>query len=303
MTSQRIGHIFKKDVASPKATQSVVFRHAGGELPIGKRTLLMGVVNITPDSFSDGGRFLKPEAALSRALELAEQGADILDFGAESTRPGSLPVSEEEELSRLLPIIEAVVAKIDVPVSVDTYKASVADASLNAGAAIVNDISGFHFDEKMPEVCARHKAGVVLMHIKGTPRDMQLNPTYSDLFEEITKYLEEGINRAKAAGIEKERILIDPGIGFGKTFDDNYRLIAGLRRLAALGFPVLVGPSRKGFTGQFSGLPPEKRQFATAATVTLSIINGASVVRVHDVEEMKEVTEIADRFLQVTCDY
>jgi dihydropteroate synthase len=279
-----------------------VFRHAGGELPIGRRTLLMGVVNVTPDSFSDGGLFLSPEAAVRQALLLAEQGADILDIGAESTRPGSAPTSSASELERLLPIIESVALKTEVPISVDTYKSHVADEALKAGAVIVNDISGFHFDEAMPEVCARHKAGVILMHIKGTPRDMQVDPVYGDLFGEIIAYLKEGLQRAEAAGVERERILLDPGIGFGKTFDDNYRLIRELRKLAALGFPVLVGPSRKGFTGQFSGLPPHKRQFATAAAVSLSILHGASAVRVHDVAEMKEVAAIVDRFLQVADD-
>lgn len=283
-----------------ETARCTVFRHAGGELPIGRRTLLMGVVNVTPDSFSDGGLFLKPEAATRRALVLADQGADILDIGAESTRPGSLLISAEEELGRLLPVIESVASKTAALVSVDTLKASVADAALSAGATIVNDISGFHFDERMPQVCARHRAGVVLVHIKGTPRDMQRDPTYEDLFGEIIAYLKEGLRRAEETGIERERILLDPGIGFGKTFDDNYRLIEGLHRLAALGFPVIIGPSRKSFTGQFSGLPPHKRQFATAAAVTLSIIHGASIVRVHDVAQMKEVAAIADRFLQVT---
>ena len=281
-------------------TPSAVYRHAYGELSMGQRTLLMGVLNVTPDSFSDGGLYLKPDDAVRRAQELVDQGADILDIGALSTRPGSLSVSEEEERKRLLPVIEKVVLHIDIPISVDTYRASVANDALRAGAAIVNDISGFHFDERMPEVCARHKAGIVLMHIKGTPRDMQLEPTYRDLFEEIIAYLQTSLRRAQDAGIERERIMLDPGIGFGKTFDDNYRLIAGLRRLAALNFPVLLGPSRKAFTGQFSGLPPHKRQFATAAAVTLSIISGASVIRVHDVAEMKEVAEITDHFLRVT---
>jgi dihydropteroate synthase len=295
-----VGDMIHKGTPLLEASRAAVFRHAGGELPIGRRTLLMGVVNVTPDSFSDGGLFLNPEAAIRQALALADEGADILDIGAESTRPGSLPISAQEELRRLVPVIEAVVSKTRVPVSVDTYKASIAEAALNAGAVIVNDISGFHFDTRMPEVCARHKAGVVLMHIKGTPRDMQQDPTYEDLFGEVIAYLEEGLKKADDAGIERERILLDPGIGFGKTFDDNYRLIAGLRRLAALGYPVLIGPSRKSFTGQFSGLPPQKRQFATAAAVALSIVNGASVVRVHDVAEMNEVAVIADRFLQVT---
>jgi len=262
----------------------------------------MGVVNVTPNSFSDGGLFLSPEAAVRQALLLIEQGADILDIGAESTRPGSAPISAASELERLLPIIESIALKTEVPISVDTYKARVADEALKAGAVIVNDISGFHFDKAMPEVCARHKAGVILMHIKGTPGDMQLDPIYGDLLGEIIAYLKEGLQRAEATGVERERILLDPGIGFGKTFDDNYRLIRGLRKLAALGFPVIVGPSRKGFTGQFSGLPPHKRQFATAAAVSLSILNGASVVRVHDVAEMKEVAAIVDRFLQVADD-
>ncbi len=289
-------------LSTKRTAKPAIFRHVRGELPIGQRTLLMGVVNITPDSFSDGGLYLKPENAVRWAQELAEQGADILDIGALSTRPGSLSVSENEERKRLLPVIEKVASHIDIPISVDTYRASVADDALQAGAAIVNDISGFHFDEQMPDVCARHKAGVILMHIKGTPRDMQLEPTYEDLLEEITAYLKASLRKAQDAGIERDRIMLDPGIGFGKTFDDNYRLIAGLRRLTSLNCPLLVGPSRKAFTGQFSGLPPHKRQFATAAAVTLSIVCGASAIRVHDVAEMKEVAEIADRFLQVTGD-
>ena len=289
-------------LSTERTTKPAVFRHARGELPIGQRTVLMGVVNITPDSFSDGGLYLKSENAVQRAQELAEQGADILDIGALSTRPGSLSVSEDDERKRLLPVIEKIASHIGIPISVDTYRASVADDALQAGASIVNDISGFHFDEQMPDVCARHKAGVVLMHIKGTPRDMQLDPVYEDLFEEITVYLKAALRKAQDAGIERDRIMLDPGIGFGKTFDDNYRLIAGLRRLTSLNYPILVGPSRKAFTGQFSGLPPSKRQFATAAAVTLSIVCGASVIRVHDVAEMKEVAEISDRFLQVTGD-
>ncbi|MFH1010315.1 MAG: dihydropteroate synthase [bacterium] len=283
-----------------ETAKPAVFRHAAGDLPIGQRTLLMGVVNVTPDSFSDGGLYFDAQAAGEYALSLASEGADILDIGAESTRPGSLPISTEEELGRLLPVLEAVASKTTVPISVDTYKASVADIALKSGAVIINDISGFHFDPALPEICARHKAGVILMHIKGTPRDMQRDPTYGDLLGEITAYLKEGIERANEAGIERERILLDPGIGFGKTFDDNYRLIAGLRKLAALGFPLLAGPSRKGFTGEFSKLPPHKRQFATAAAVTLSILCGASLVRVHDVAQMREVASIADRFLRVT---
>jgi len=283
-----------------ETAKPAVFRHAAGELSLGQRTLLMGVVNVTPDSFSDGGLYFDAKAAAEHALSLANEGADILDIGAQSTRPGSLPISPEEELGRLLPVLAAVAPKTSVPISVDTYRASVAEVALESGAVIVNDISGFHFDSAMPEVCARHKAGVILMHIKGTPRDMQLDPTYGDLLGEITAYLKEGIARAEKAGIERERILLDPGIGFGKTFGDNYRLIAGLPKLATLGFPLLVGPSRKGFTGEFSGLPPHQRQFATAAAVTLSILCGASVVRVHDVAQMKEVACIVDQFLRVT---
>jgi dihydropteroate synthase len=285
-----------------KTAKCAVFRHASGELPLGQRTLLMGVVNVTPDSFSDGGLAFEPQAAVRHALSLVAQGADILDIGAESTRPGSLPISEDEELKRLLPVVRAVSSQTTAPISVDTYKAKVAEAALDSGAVIVNDISGFHFDSKMPQICARHQAGVILMHIKGRPRDMQRDPAYEDLLGEIIAYLQEGVRRAEQAGIEHERVLLDPGIGFGKTFDDNYRLISGLPRLAGLGFPIVVGPSRKGFTGEFSGLPPHQRQFATAAALALSILHGASVVRVHDVAEMKEVAAIVDRFLQVTSD-
>ena len=273
--------------------------HRGGEFALGKRTLLMGIVNITPDSFSDGGKFLNAERAAEHALKLVEDGADLLDLGAESTRPGSEPVDAGEQLRRLMPVFEALRGEVSIPLSVDTSLAEVADACLVARASIVNDISGFHHDAKLPEVCARHGAGVVLMHTRGTPKTMQADTQYDDLLREIREYLAVGLSAAKAAGIARERILVDPGIGFGKSFEQNYRLLGGLKEYRDLAAGVLVGPSRKAFSGEFNKLPPDQRQYSTAAAVALAVMNGADVVRVHDVREMKQVVDILDRFRDV----
>jgi len=264
-------------------------------LDLSARTHVMGILNITPDSFSDGGKFLDPVRAEARALEMIEEGADIIDIGGESTRPGAEPVSVEEELGRVIPVIEHLAPRIDVPISIDTYKAVVAREALRAGARIVNDISGLRFDPEMADVVAAGGAAVVLMHIKGRPRDMQKNPVYEDLLGEIADYLSESISIAERAGVSPDRIVVDPGIGFGKTFDHNLEIIRRLGELDRLGKPVLVGPSRKAFVGKILGdLPPEERVEGTAAVVALAIASGAHIVRVHDVKTMVRVARVAD---------
>lgn len=278
------------------ATHPRVWKYRGSQFTLGKRTLLMGVVNITPDSFSDGGKFLSRDAAVEHALKLRDDGSDLLDLGAESTRPGSTPVSEKEQLRRLLPVLESLAGKVEVPISIDTTSATVARECLEAGASIINDITGFHHDPDLADVCARFGAGVVLMHIKGTPQTMQDNPHYDDLPGEIRDYLRVGVEVAERAGISRDHVIVDPGIGFGMTFNDNYRLLGGLFHFRELAAGVMAGPSRKGFTGEFSKLPPDQRQFPTAAAVAIAVLHGADVIRVHDVREMKQVVDIIDRF-------
>jgi dihydropteroate synthase len=259
----------------------------------------MGIVNVTPDSFSDGGLFLNPDRAIEHGHRLADEGADILDVGGESTRPrgpaygeGAQPVSEQEELDRVLPVIEGLVKHTDVPVSIDTYKSDVARQALDAGAVMVNDISGFTFDPLMPGVTGKAKAAAVVMHIKGTPQTMQMNPAYEDLFGEIISFLAGACRKGREAGVQS--IMIDPGVGFGKTAADNYRLIAGLERFQSLGCPILVGPSRKSFLGTSLGLPPAERLEGTLAAITAAILHGAHVVRVHDVREASRAALVAD---------
>lgn len=255
--------------------------------------LIMGVLNTTPDSFYDGGRYYSLEKAIERAQKIEEEGAHIIDIGGESTRPGSKPLAIEEELKRILPVIEGVVEKTSLPISIDTYKGEVAREALKAGASIINDISGLHFDKEMGQVVAEFEACVILMHIKGEPRTMQQDPQYSDLLQEVFDYLEEGAQKALLAGLSKKKIIVDPGIGFGKRLEHNLELIRHLKTFTSLGYPILVGPSRKSFIGQVLDLPLEERLEGTAAAVALSIQNGANIVRVHDVEPMKRVVRMA----------
>ncbi len=253
------------------------------QLSIGSKTLIMGVLNITPDSFYDGGRYFSREKAVERARRLYDEGADIIDIGGESTRPGSSSVSVAEEIDRVCPVIEAISGDIDIPISIDTYKSDVADEALKAGASIVNDISGLAFDERMADVVAKHKAYIVLMHIKGTPENMQVDPQYENLLEEIYTYLEGAKNKALDKGIDKEKIIIDPGIGFGKTLEDNYKIIRNLEYFKRMGFPLLIGVSRKSLIGKLYG-GDEDRLFATIALNSISVIYGADIIRIHDVE-------------------
>jgi dihydropteroate synthase len=260
----------------------------------------MGILNVTPDSFSDGGCFFDPASAVHRGIRMAEDGADIIDIGGESTRPGAAPITIEEELRRTIPVIEILSKKIRIPISIDTYKAEVAKSALDAGAEIVNDISGLRYDPGMPKVVAEYKAPVVIMHMKGTPKDMQKAPVYDALIPEIMDYLREGIRIAMEAGIPEDKIIVDPGIGFGKCFEHNLDIIHNLCEFALLEKPLLVGPSRKAFVGMILGdVSPGERFEGTAAAVAISIFNGAHIIRVHDVKEMAKVAKVADAIKRI----
>ncbi len=260
-----------------------------------EKTFIMGILNITPDSFSDGGSFIKADTAVEHAINMVEEGADIIDIGGESTRPGSDAITVSEELERVIPVIEKLSGRIRVPISIDTYKAEVAQKAIDAGASIVNDISGLRFDPEMPGVVSRNEVSVVIMHIKGTPKNMQKNPIYGNLIKEIIEYLEESIAIAEKAGVHHEKIIVDPGIGFGKMFEDNLEIINRLSEFRRLGKPLLIGASRKAFIGEVLGdAPVGDRVEGTAAAVAISIMNGADIVRVHDVKEMKKVAKVSD---------
>jgi dihydropteroate synthase len=265
------------------------------------RTLVMGILNVTPDSFSDGGRFLSPDAALRQAEQMIAEGADMLDIGGESTRPGAEPLALEEELTRVLPVLTAIAARFPTPLSIDTYKAAVARPAVEAGAAMINDISGMTFDPEMLPTAAALRVPVCLMHIQGTPRNMQQNPVYVDVVTDVRDWLLERAKAAEAAGIRQEDIVIDPGFGFGKTVAHNLELLRRLSELTNLGYPLLSGTSRKSTISKvLGGLPPDDRIEGTAATVALSIAYGASLVRVHDVKAMVRVTRMTDAVVKGT---
>ena len=264
----------------------------------GKRTYIMGVLNITPDSFSDGGKYLKLEQAVEQAKRLWEEGADIIDVGGESTRPGARPISVQEEKKRVLPVIERLTRDNKYLISIDTTKAEVAEAALSSGAQMVNDISGLHFDPRLAKIVAKFKVPLCIMHIKGKPRKMQENPVYSDLMSEIINYLAEGLEIAKKNGILPEKIMIDPGIGFGKTLDHNLEILRHLQTLKGLGRPIMIGTSRKSFIGKTLGLPVEERGAGTAASVAIAIMNGADFIRVHDVRQMARVAKMTDAIIR-----
>jgi dihydropteroate synthase len=271
----------------------------GKVLDLGSHTHVMGILNVTPDSFSDGGQYAEKNAALEHAREMVAQGADIIDIGGESTRPGSEPLTEDEETKRIIPVIERLSAEFEVPISVDTYKSSVAKKALEAGASIVNDISGLRFSNDMAKVIAAQGAAVVLMHIKGTPRDMQVNPLYRDVIGEIMEYLEESSGIALKAGIDRSRIMIDPGIGFGKTLEHNLTILERLDEFRSLGFPIVLGTSRKRFIGTVLDIAePKDRVEGSAATVALGIERGAGIVRVHDVAYMTKVARMTDAIVK-----
>lgn len=263
------------------------------KLDLSARPHIMGVVNVTPDSFSDGGDFFDKDAAVAQGLSLAEAGADILDVGGESTRPGSEPISEAEEIGRVIPVIEALAGRLDLPIAVDTCKSGVALEALNAGASMLNDISAGRFDPRILEVAASSGVPVILMHMKGQPRTMQDNPVYDDLIGEIKSFLIEARQRAEGAGVRREMIILDPGVGFGKTFDHNLILINRLEELLNIGQPLLLGPSRKAFIGAIlGGAPPKEREIGTAAIAALAAYKGAHILRVHDVGLAREILAV-----------
>lgn len=264
-------------------------------LVLGPRTLVMGVINVTPDSFSDGGAFLDPARALDLAQQMADAGADLLDIGGESTRPGAGPVSADDELSRVLPVLKAIAPRISIPISIDTYKSAVALAALDSGAAIVNDISALALDPGLGALAAKRGVPVVLMHTRGRPETMQQHADYTDVVGEVVAELEASIRRAADHGIDRTRLIVDPGLGFAKHAAHSYALLASLERVAGLGLPILIGPSRKSFLTAATGpLPPEDRDWATAAAVTASVLAGAHIVRVHNVATMVQVVRVAD---------
>jgi dihydropteroate synthase len=301
-------------------------RLAKRTLVLGKKTLVMGVLNITSDSFSDGGKYLSPQQAIRHALALEKAGADILDIGAESTRPGSAEISVVEELRRLLPVLQALRGKIKIPISIDTRKSSVAEITLGAGAEIINDVSALRYDPRLADVVAGKRCGLILMHMRGEPATMQTASFAKNVVADVQNGLRASLAVALKAGVRKSQIVLDPGIGFGKSFPQNYELLRRLPEIARLGYPLAVGTSRKGFLGHTLALAKEgafdecarhsassarklatlrsnkpvrseERLFATAATVAASILGGAHIVRVHDVAEMAQVAAVSDRIL------
>ncbi len=262
-------------------------------------TLIMGILNMTPDSFSDGGQFKSHDKAIDHALKMVEEGANIIDIGGESTRPGAESVQLEEELSRTIPIIEAIRLKSDCLISIDTYKSKVVTAALAAGADMVNDISGLTFDHNMASLVAERNVPVIIMHIKGKPGDMQKNPNYDNLIKEIKAFFEVQIAIAKKAGIDSGNIILDPGIGFGKRLEDNFEIIRELGQISTMGYPVLLGPSRKSFIGFTLDLPIEERIEGTLASITAGVINGARIVRVHDIRATRRTLTITEKIMGI----
>ena len=272
-----------------------VWKLKSRDLNLGERTLIMGVLNVTPDSFSDAGKFLDPDRAFARAVELEEQGADIIDIGAESTRPGSARILAAEEIRRLIPVLKRLRDKLSVPISVDTYKAEVAELAMAHGAEIINDPSGLTFDPQLAKTVVQHDAGLILNHMRGRPETWSKLPPLRDVMGTIGRELEATASRARLAGVGRARIIVDPGIGFGKRKEENSEILAQLGKLTALDLPVLVGPSRKSFLAQQN---EEQTRFATAAAVTACILAGAHIVRVHDVAEMSVVARVADEVIR-----
>jgi dihydropteroate synthase len=266
----------------------------GRALPLADRVHIMGILNVTPDSFSDGGRYLNPDDAVVHALTMVEQGADVLDIGAESSKPGAIPIDEEEGRRRLIPIVRAVCRRISIPVSIDTTKASIAEQALDVGAAMINDISALRFDARMGAVVAKSGAGVILMHMRGHPQTMQHAAQYVDVVEEVRQFLKARVGAAKAMGIPPERILLDPGIGFGKNCSHNLTLLNRLDTLCALGPPMIVGVSRKAFIGKMLNRPIDERLMGTAGAVAVAIMKGARMVRVHDVAPIRDVVRMIE---------
>jgi len=284
-----------RETLSNLASNSAILRTSRREIRVGERTLIMGIINATPDSFSDGGRFSTPLTAVEEAIRMVEDGADLIDIGGESSRPGSDPIPEEEELRRVIPVIRGLAGKISVPMSIDTMKASVAREALAEGAEIINDISSMNYDDQMAAVVAEAGAAVILMHMRGLPKTMQTGDlTYRSLLGEVISFFKIKIDNAGERGIAPVQIMIDPGLGFGKSASDNMRLIRHLSEFKILGRPIVTGASRKSFIGHVTGGSPQERVEGTAASVTAAILNGSRVIRVHDVKTMKKVAAMAD---------
>jgi dihydropteroate synthase len=281
-----------QEVVSNYKKEKFIFKCRNRSFDLTNRVLICGVLNITPDSFSDGGNFFDLNTAYQRGISLSKDGADIIDIGGESTRPGAVSVSAAEQIKRVVPVIKKLSEKIKTPISIDTRNYKVAEAAIKAGASIINDISGLKSDKKIAKIAAKYKTGLILMHIKGTPKNMQNNPQYDCLMQEIISSLNNSIRKAQEAGVAREQILIDPGIGFGKTTDHNLSILRNLFELRSLGYPIMIGTSRKSVIGNILNKSVDKRLMGTAATVVYSILQGAQVVRVHDVKPLKDVVKI-----------
>ena len=270
------------------------------KLEFNKKPLIMGILNVTPDSFSDGGKFFSLDKAVKHAIQMEKEGADIIDIGGESTRPGARPISIKEEMNRVIPVVKKLIDKIKIPISIDTYKSKIAQKTLDIGASMINDITALRGDEKLSEVVAEYDVPICLMHMKGAPQNMQVNPEYDDVVEEIKDFLKERSEYAISKGIKKKNIIVDPGLGFGKRtgkgVEDNLEILNRLRELTNLGYPVMIGASRKTFIGNFFGdgetLPVSKRLEGSLATAIVAIVNGANIIRVHDVKETRHYVDI-----------
>jgi dihydropteroate synthase len=282
------------NVDAPSSLKCAGFLTRHGRIDMARRTVLMGILNVTPDSFYDGGRRPDPARAVADGVALAEVGAEIVDVGGESTRPGARPVSDEEELERVLPVIRGLRKAVSTPISIDTYKAKVARSALDAGADIVNDISALRFDPEMAGLIARERVPVVLMHMQGTPRTMQMEPRYDDVVGEVREFLTAQVGRAAEAGIKLENIIIDPGIGFGKTLQHNLTLLRQLSSFTSLGQPLLVGASRKAFIGKILNLAPDDRLEGSLAVAVAAVMAGANIIRAHDIKETQRAIRVVD---------
>lgn len=265
-----------------------------------RKPLVMGILNVTPDSFSDGGKYNNLNKAINHAIRMEGEGADIIDIGGESTRPGAKPVDIEEELKRVIPVIEGIRKRSNIIISIDTYKSVVAAKAISAGAGLVNDISGLRFDKNMVRIVSESKVPVIVMHMLGNPQNMQSDIFYANLMKELILFFEERVSVLTANGVNKINIILDPGIGFGKTIDHNLTIIRELNRIVDLGFPVLVGPSRKSFIGNILNLPTEDRIGGTAAVVTAAIMNGSRIVRVHDIKEMLRIVNMTEKICGIS---
>jgi dihydropteroate synthase len=290
---QPLGLSLKETLRALSKTQHTI-RCRKKTFKLGKKTLLMGVLNVTPDSFSDGGLYFDKEEAIAHGLKMVKEGADFIDIGGESTRPGSKALGLEEELRRVIPVIESLVKEMDVPISIDTYKSTVAQKAIEAGAEMINDISGLHFDPELAQVAAKEDVPLILMHIRGNPETMQKAVHYESLFSEILQYLKESIHRAESAGLDPEQIIIDPGIGFGKTAEDNLLIIKNLKEFRILGKPLLLGTSRKSFIGKILNAEVTERLEGTLSSIAIGVLNGAHIIRSHDVLQAKRAIAVAD---------